>query len=582
MDDPQRASLLRWACASDPLFWINSFVWTYNPKSQGRKKLPFVTWPFQDKAIRALLDSVGNHDVLIEKSRDMGASWICLMAILWQWLYHPLTNFLLSSRNDDYVDKSDEPKSLFWKLDFALKNLPVWLLPAGWHWQRHRKVKRLVNPENGAVIVGEATTEDLGRGGRFTAILLDEFAACQVGMGILRSTGDATDSRWFNSTPKGTGNAHYRMVQRAREKPEAIRTLRFHWPEHPQKGAGLYTSDKLGALEIRDKSYAFPPDYPFLLDGKLRSPWYDRRCARAATAAEVAQEEDIDYLGSGYGFFEADRIEALIQLACTPPRQVGFLDLDDDTLQPKAFHEHPKGPLALWLVLAADGIIPIDRPYVAGVDAAAGSGASNSVISIWDGRTGEKVAAYVNPRISPEALAREAVGLCRWFNDAFIVWEVGGSGTQFGTALMALGYGHYYCRDSEATEQPKRGNRPGWSPTPDNKLQLLGAYRQALHEGTVCNRDEAALRECLQYVYTPANTVEHQKTVDCEDPSGARKQHGDRVIADALGVKLLGERVYQPSELVFEASPLSYAGRQQLRRERAERRRQPQSEFVFN
>ena len=70
--------------------------------------------------------------------------------------------------------------------------MPLWLLPQGWDRKKHRKVKRLVNPETGATIVGEATTEDSGRGGTFTIVFLDEFGACDVGGAILKSTQAAT------------------------------------------------------------------------------------------------------------------------------------------------------------------------------------------------------------------------------------------------------------------------------------------------------------------------------------------------------------------------------------------------------
>lgn len=46
-------------CREDPLFWINAFVWQYNPNTIGQCSLrvgPFATWQFQD---RTVLESCG-------------------------------------------------------------------------------------------------------------------------------------------------------------------------------------------------------------------------------------------------------------------------------------------------------------------------------------------------------------------------------------------------------------------------------------------------------------------------------------------------------------------------------------------
>ena len=42
--DPEFASQLRAVCRLDFFFWVNSFVWTINPKRpHTRKKVPFIT-----------------------------------------------------------------------------------------------------------------------------------------------------------------------------------------------------------------------------------------------------------------------------------------------------------------------------------------------------------------------------------------------------------------------------------------------------------------------------------------------------------------------------------------------------------
>ena len=564
MEEPGFARVLWQACAEDIFFYINTFVWTYDPRSKPHTKVPFITYPFQDRGLDLLLDSVEHeYDVVVEKSRDMGASWVCLTAIEWMWHFRSLQTFLLASRTDDYVDKLGDPKSLFWKIDFIHNNLPPWMMPPGFDSSLHRKRGNLVNPANGSVAVGEATTEDLGRGGRFTIAMCDEFAACDCGLGILRSLRDATNTRWFNSTPQGTGNAHYRMVVKSRTNPDEVRPMRFHWPDHPRKRPGLYTSHE-GKLELLDKEYRHDLNYKFILDGKLRSPWYDTQCARAATPQEIAQELDIDYLGSGYNFFDVSDIESYIATYCCNPQRKGDLLFDPDTMEPMDFGSSQRGFLSLWCLLNAHDEPPQDRSYVVAVDASAGTGASNSAIAVWDEKTREKVASYVNPFIRPEALAKVAVALCKWFGGALLIWETNGSGRQFGDAVLEIGYGNVFCPTPPGQDTGKRSKKPGWNPTRDNKYALLGYYRQGLHDRDLINRCEQSVGETREYQFMGNNQVEHSAVADNEDPSGAREQHGDRVISDALAVWAMKDRPKPTAKVVTEPPIMSLAHRRKM------------------
>lgn len=312
-------------CSRDPLFFINALIFTYDPRKKSCPVVPFITYPFQDYAILKLVEAVGSHDTLIEKSRDMGASWISLFVMTWYFLFRDMQTFLCVSRKEDIVDKTEDPDSLFWKIDFMIDHLPGWMRPPVQRAKLH-----FYNESNGSTIDGSSTTGDLSRGGRRTALFLDEFASVEDGHAVLKATRDATDSRIFNSTPKGTGNAFYDMTLTDIEK------LRFHWTEHPTKSAGLYESID-GKVVVLDTAYRFPVDYPFLTDGKVRSPWYDLQCRRAAHPMEIAQELDIDYLGSSFQFFDAGVIERCKLRDSRKAFHAGELRFDADTLRPVEF-----------------------------------------------------------------------------------------------------------------------------------------------------------------------------------------------------------------------------------------------------
>ena len=197
-----------------------------------------------------------------------------------------------------------------------------------------------------------------------------------------------------------------------------------------------------------------------------------------------------------------------------------------------------KGTTQLWITLTKNNegvfIPPVDRTYVIGVDVSAGTGNSNSTFSTIDKATGEKVMQYVNSYIRPEPFAVQGVAFAKWFNDAKLVWESNGPGRQFGDKVRDLKYTNVYFRRREESMSRKTTDIPGFASTKEAKLVLLGRYGEALESGRFINRSADALNECLEYIFAQNGGVIHSQEETAEDPSGARANHGDRVIADAL------------------------------------------------
>ena len=67
------------------------------------------------------------EDILIEKSRDMGFSWLTLGLFLWRMLHETGFNAGIGSRKKELVDELDSMKALFPKVRFMLRYLPYWL-----------------------------------------------------------------------------------------------------------------------------------------------------------------------------------------------------------------------------------------------------------------------------------------------------------------------------------------------------------------------------------------------------------------------------------------------------------------------
>ena len=505
------------ACSRDFLFYVNAFCWTYDPRKKNGT-VPFITWDYQDEVLLDLVDCIfTGKDVVLQKSRDMGASWIILLVFEWLWHFRSDLSFLLVSRNEDYVDKPGNPKSLFWKIDFLHKNQPKWLLP-----NMTRTKLRLTNEDTGSNIDGESTTGDVARGDRRTAIGLDEFAAFEIDSSYraLSSTRDATKCRIFNSTPAGTAGAFYDLTQKSE-----IKNIKLHWTLHPEKAVDLYEDE----------------------NGKKRSPWYDQECKRCAHPQEIAQELDIDFAASDYQFFDALELNKIMHKDCRPPIMTGDLVFDDKSCEPSNF-SRGKGALSLWINPDAAGKIPKDRKYAIGVDIATGTGASNSVISVGDCNTGEKVAELCSPNLRPDQLGRYAVALAKWFTGntpggAYMIWEAPGPGRNFGDVVLEHGHRNIYFRTNETSVTKKHSTIPGWWPTKDEKRSIYAEYRRALSSGRFINRSKPAIEECREIIFAQTGWVTHSRSLSKMDPSGARENHGDRPTADALLWKAMSKTI---------------------------------------
>jgi len=529
-------------CSRDILFYVNTFVWTHDPRKKPTE-LPFITYDYQDEAILEIVRCIEEgEDLPIEKSRDMGATWMVLVAFEWFWHFRSFNNFLVVSRNQGLVDSSGSPDTLFWKLDFLLEKQPGWLKPPV-----SRILLHIQNLETGSVIDGESTTGDVARGGRYTSILLDEFASVPDGQKVLSASRDATRSRIINSTPKGRGNAFYRFVAKAANK------LTLHWSLHPEKAKGLSCD----------------------AEGKPTSPWYEREKLRASHPMEIAQELDIDYLTSDYVFFSVPTLERLKTEDCRIPFFCGDIEFNMQTLQPMAdaFIDRERGPLNLWIFPKQDGNIPAGN-YVLGVDISVGTGSSNSVISIGDKNTGQKVAEYVNAHLKPHELARVAVALARWFRSAkgpaFMVWESNGPGQIFGDMVIESKFRNFHYREDRTSILRKRSLKPGWFSTKESKMSLLGEYRRALSDGEFIQRSREALDEAESYIFTANGNVRHSSSVESSDPTDTGDNHGDRVIADAL--MWLGAKSVTPA-IPDDRKPASNSfGARFLSRRKAERK----------
>ncbi len=238
-------------CSQDVLFWINHFGWIYEPRKEQQIQLGynsphllFITWKFQDDFILRLVEHIdAGRDLAIEKSRDMGASWIVAAVILWYWLFKGSGNdFLVGSRKQEFVDKHGAMDAIFPKIRYLLYRQPSWFLPKGWNKNNHDTFMRLINPETGSYIKGESNNKYFGTGGRYKMVFLDEFAKWEHTDELAwQSLSDATPCRIAVSSAFGRNNMFYKLVSGA---VGAIKKIRLHWKLHPLKDDAWYEEEK--------------------------------------------------------------------------------------------------------------------------------------------------------------------------------------------------------------------------------------------------------------------------------------------------------------------------------------------------
>lgn len=224
----------------DPVFFVNEFVWTQDPRliaTDLPASIPFNLFDYQEDFIRWLRDRLeGRESGVVEKSRDTGFTWMCASFAVWLWLFKPQATVCFGSRKVDLVDKKKDPDCIFAKVRFIIESLPDWMKPTNpdtnQRWERGGEFDnhlRIINPENGAAITGEGG-DQMGRGGRALLYIADEWAFVPRADQVDSALSMNTEVVIYGSSANGMGNNHYQKV-----KSEHFPTHTLHWSDDPRK-----------------------------------------------------------------------------------------------------------------------------------------------------------------------------------------------------------------------------------------------------------------------------------------------------------------------------------------------------------
>jgi phage terminase large subunit len=303
------------ADAAGICYWIDHYCWTYDPRLIGKKGpdgLPmspyvrFKLWPRQREFIHWLHERVeANEEWLLEKSRDIGASYLVCGYMLNRWLFTDGFKGTMGSRKAEYVDKSGQPDSLFEKLRIMARRLPEWMLPAGFDWGKHSLFMRIMNPATGAIISGEGG-DDMGRGGRSSMYAVDEAAFVENAETVEKALAGNTDCVGWLSTVNGMGN----MFARKRHSIlKAHQVFRLHWRDDPRKTEEWAAAKEASLSDPTAWASEYEIDYTASLEGVcIPAKWVQAAQRIAAMEPAVLETNQPGVVGLDVGAGKAKSV----------------------------------------------------------------------------------------------------------------------------------------------------------------------------------------------------------------------------------------------------------------------------------
>tara|TARA_R110000803_G_C11989495_1_gene321996 strand:- start:50852 stop:52867 length:2016 start_codon:yes stop_codon:yes gene_type:complete len=544
-------------CRKSYLLWINLFGWTYRPKmwcADGLERgagtqwidgngimqyipdadTPIITWPAQDITLDAVYKgfTVGGT-IVIDKSREQGATVICIGVIQHAWQFMKRFTCLEASRTSSLVDSTgkdsdgvESEDSLFGKHDYMIAKQPQWMVPHKFR-RVHGDKPQIGNPITKSNISGESSNDDLGQSQRKTVMFVDEVARFPKQKTLMKSIDSVGLLTLFVSTPNGPGTEFSKLVRRA-ETPEgrkAIKLLRLGYEDSPTHGKGRkWTIDSDGAITGKANS------------GYWETPAF--KTARIKLSPRDWRENWLrDHDTSGLTVLDSVSISRL-RPGCRRP-VIGTLNHES-----LGFSEIASGRLNLWCEMEqyfSRGVTTAKRPsimtnYVIGCDFAQGVEKSNTVLAVMDCNNGNIVAEYVDPMIQPHDAAHVAMAMGKFFGGhnghAFVIWETNGPGMSFGPEMRKHRYPSLYYQRVQGQRTEKKTRSYGWNSTKTSKEILFGKFDNALRSGDFKVFSEEGLDDMSEWLFDENGRIVAGGLRD--ETTGAQERHGDRAIAYAL------------------------------------------------
>jgi hypothetical protein len=220
-----------------PAQFIMDWGCTHDPRNieKGRPAvIPFILFERQVEWLEWLIARwKAGEPGITEKSRDMGISWLCIgLGCTLGITRHDMV-IGYGSRKEEYVDKLDSPKALFYKARMFMRLLPP-EFRAGYRGDKDAPYMRIKFPDTGSVLTGEAG-DNIGRGDRTAIYMVDESAHLERPELVDASLSATTNCRQDVSSVNGMQNSFAQ-----RRHGGKIPVFTFHWRSDPRKDEAWY------------------------------------------------------------------------------------------------------------------------------------------------------------------------------------------------------------------------------------------------------------------------------------------------------------------------------------------------------
>jgi hypothetical protein len=426
-------------CKNDGKYFIEHYL-SVQAKSD---RQPFVLFPHQVKTFDAYESFTNN---ITMKTRQMGFTTFTSAYIVWKILFNNYFKVVIISKGLN--DSKEFLKMIKAMIADAKKNYP-WMIcdyvnPGG-------NKAETITLTNGSFIKAEAAAEDAGRGvPGLRMVVVDEAAfidrkskgkMSEIWSAVSPALASVQGQAIVISTPKGMAGWYYETY--TQHKKKGFNIIDAHWMEHPYYRQGAYqyqeNAQGVGKLVFLDDTWPekiFDRDlgtyimldkanYPFVMDGKLRSPWYDIESTKLGPRLTRC-ELDCSFVGTGGEVFDPEIMRELQTCAdnstCTNP----FEALKGIYTEYREYIPYVEG-----------------HKYVLSADTATGDGTDYSTFSVIDLTTLEIAATY-KYQLIPATFANIIKKVAERYGYAVVVVENQNGGETTLQEVKRLGYKNIY------------------------------------------------------------------------------------------------------------------------------------------
>lgn len=415
-------------CKRDPIYCIETYFSITDAVTGA--KIPLKLYPYQKRAIKDFNDYNYNMSM---KSRQMGFTTIS--SAYCAWFMSTKSNMVVNALANKLKTSVKFLKAVRDILDNARKQAP-WLV-ADYVFNDNAKISFTL--KTGSSIKAESNNEDACRGETINLLIIDEVAAIDranptrmteiwssAGITLTRSRGKCIAI----STPKGQSGWYFEQYTNAEENGWQI--IDAHWSEHPIYSLGMYqwvqNSDIPGGgtLKYFNSSWPLPYDkattaayktkesYNYVLDGKLRSPWYDLESKKLGVQRTKC-ELDCSFSGSGGEVIDSEVLRTMVLNAKDYP----------------VLNEPGKGP---WKSYRVYETVKAGTGYVISCDVGTGDGSDFSSLVVVN-MTDKMVVATWKDQLDPIAFSKIIKEIAAQYNNPLVIVEYQGPGL---TVLLEL------------------------------------------------------------------------------------------------------------------------------------------------